>query len=137
MRKYESRGKEMGRGRQYLFLVQPKCSKEALAMLGLTAGLLFNKLQFSEWIMDFTFTIATQRVLTRVILNQMVFLCKYETCQLFTGVSFTERRRIQFLFYLCPSCSNHHTTHPPVLSLLKTSTGIIRIEKLLSLLSFV
>lgn len=42
-------------------------------MLGLTAGLLFNKLQFSEWIMDFTFTITTQRVLTRAILNQMVF----------------------------------------------------------------
>lgn len=64
-------------------------------------------------------------------------LCKYDTCQLFTGVSFTERRRIQFSFYLCPSCSNHHTTHPPLLSLLKMSTGIIRIERLLSLLSFV
>lgn len=95
---------------QHLFLVQPKCSKEALAMLGLTAGLLFNKLQFSEWIMDFTFTIATQRVLTRAILNQMVFYVNMKPVTVHRSFFYREEEDSVFILFM-PFMfkSSHHT----------------------------
>lgn len=77
-----------------------------------TVSLLFNKLQFSGSALDFTFNITTQRALTRVILNQMVFYVNMKPVNCSQEFVYREEGLRFILFMPFMFKLSYHTTSP-------------------------